>query len=89
MIAEWRREIDELNREILQLLNLRAELALRIAREKRAQRLPLRSPAREEEVIRRLVEDNRGPLGARAVERIFRLIIAETRRIQEQGGERK
>ena len=89
MIADWRREIDELDREILRLLNLRAKLALRIAHEKRAQGLPLRSPAREEEVIRRLVEDNQGPLGAGAVERIFRLIIAEARHIQGQGGERE
>lgn len=83
MIDGWRRQIDELDREILRLLNRRAELAHRIGDEKRAKGLPLHSPAREEEVLRCITEENTGPLSAAAVERIFRLIIAESRNLQE------
>ena len=84
MIDDWRRQIDEGDQEILRLLNRRAELVYRIGHEKRAQGLPLRSPGREEEVLRLLQEENSGPLGAGAVERIFRLIIAESRSLEEE-----
>jgi len=82
MIDDWRGQIDEVDREILRLLNLRAELVRRIGREKRARGLPLRSPMREEEVLHRVKAQNPGPLSATAVERIFRLIIAESRGLQ-------
>ena len=82
MIDDWRRQIDEVDREILRLLNLRAELVCQIGYEKKAQGLPLRSPEREEEVLRAVIEGNPGPLSAEAVERIFRLIITESRKLQ-------
>jgi len=85
MIDDWRRQIDEVDWEILRLLNLRAELVRRIGEEKRAQGLPLRSPAREEEVLHRVITENPGPLSAAAVKRIFRLIIAESRKLQLKG----
>jgi chorismate mutase-like protein len=84
MIDEWRRQIDEVDQKILRLLNLRAELVHRIGHKKRAQGLPLRSPSREEEVIRLVQERNPGPLSAEAMERIFRLIIAESLNLQEE-----
>jgi len=93
MIDDWRRQIDEVDREILRLLNLRAELVRRIGEEKKARGLPLLFPKREEEVLRKVRAGNSGPLNAEAVERIFRLIIAESRSLQLEarpgGGEKK
>ena len=84
MLEELRRELEEIDRRILALLSRRAEVALRIGRVKSRNGLPLHLPQREEEVIARVVRANPGPLGPDAVERIFRRIIAETRRLEEE-----
>ncbi len=84
MLEELRRELEEIDREILLLLSRRAEVALRIGRVKARSGIPLYLPRREEEVIARVVRANPGPLGTEAVERIFRRIVAETRRLEEE-----
>ncbi len=84
MIEELRRELDRIDRELLQLLSRRAEVALRIGCLKAEQGLPLRSLEREAEVIARVKRENPGPLNEEAVARIFRRIIAETRRLEEE-----
>jgi len=83
MIAEWRRQIDQIDDELLRLLNARLELALQIGRAKRAQRIPLYDRDRETQIIQRLCAVNRGPLDTLAVQRIFSQILAESRRLQE------
>ncbi len=84
MIDDWRGQIDEVDRKILGLLNRRAELIHRIGREKRAQDLPLRVLEREDEILRLARKENPGPFSTGAVERIFRLIIAESRSLEEE-----
>ncbi len=84
MLERLRRELDEIDGDILRLLSRRAELALMIGREKAKRGLPLRDVEREEAVISRLVGLNPGPLGPDAVERIFRRIIAETLKLEEE-----
>ncbi len=84
MLEELRRELEEIDREILALISRRAEVALRIGRVKAQNGIPLYLPQREEEVIAQVVRANPGPLGPKAVERIFRRIVAETRRLEEE-----
>lgn len=84
MIEELRRELDRIDGALLLLLSLRGEIALRIGALKAQNGLPLRSPEREEGVIARVRRENPGPLSDAAVERIFRRIIAETRRLEEE-----
>ena len=81
-IEHWRKEIDEVDAELLRLLNVRARLALKVGALKKAQRLPFCDPDREEYVLTRLRELNSGPLDSRAVHKLFRRIIRESRRIQ-------
>jgi chorismate mutase len=83
MIERWREDIDHLDRVLVRLLNLRARLALRIARSKRAAGLPLRAPARERDVLKDVVDANSGPLAESAVLAVFRRIIRESRRLEE------
>jgi chorismate mutase len=83
MIERWREDIDHLDRVLVRLLNLRARLALRIARSKRAAGLPLRAPARERDVLKDVVDANSGPLAEFAVLAVFRRIIRESRRLEE------
>jgi chorismate mutase len=81
-IDHWRREIDEIDAEILRLLNMRARLALKVGALKQAADLPFCDPDRERIVLRRLQEINCGPLDERAIGKVFRRIIRESRRVQ-------
>jgi chorismate mutase len=81
-IERWRKEIDELDEELLRLLNMRARLAVKVGSLKRATGMPVRDPEREEFVLQRLREANTGPLDQEAVVRLFRRIIRESRRVE-------
>ena len=81
-IEHWRKEIDDIDAELLRLLNARARLALKVGALKQAADLPCRDPERERNVLHRLQAINYGPLDERAVNKVFRRIIRESRRIQ-------
>lgn len=82
-----RRDIDRIDRTIVALLAERMRIGLAIGRLKRAAEIPVRSSAREAEVIARVREAAAGPLSPRSAERIFSAIIAETAACQESGDE--
>jgi len=82
-ISDWRKKIDEIDTVLLQLLNLRTEFAVEVARLKEEEGLSLCAPEREQKVIAGMKNLNEGPLDAEAVTRIFRAIMDESRRIQE------
>src|SRR5580765_4961207 len=75
-LDDWRSRINNLDDEILKLLNQRGTAALRIGELKRQQDLPYFSPAREAQVLDRLVALNDGPLGADAIRVIWREILS-------------
>lgn len=79
-IEDWRSKINRVDQRLLRLLNRRARLAQHIGRIKRRDGRPLWSPRRERVVLQRLARLNAGPLDGRAIGRIFRLIIRESRR---------
>jgi chorismate mutase len=81
-IDHWRKEIDEVDAELLRLLSVRARLALKVGALKKANQLPFCDPDREQYVLSRLRHLNPGPLDDRAVNKLFRRIIRESRRIQ-------
>ena len=81
-IDQWRKEIDDIDAELLQLLNRRARLALKVGAMKQTLNLPFCDPERERTVLERLTELNDGPLDERAVGKVFRRIIRESRRVQ-------
>ncbi|OGF53318.1 MAG: hypothetical protein A2Z21_10660 [Candidatus Fraserbacteria bacterium RBG_16_55_9] len=84
IIEEWRRNIDELDSQIVALLNRRAEYALQIGREKQKRGQAIRSPEREAEVLKRAISQNTGPLNGGAIQKIFQVILDESRKLQEQ-----
>jgi prephenate dehydratase/chorismate mutase len=83
-LAARRTEIDHLDRDLLRLLNRRAELASQVLALKRDSGLPICDPRRELEVLARVKQNNSGPLDDRAVETVFRQVIYETRRSEER-----
>jgi len=87
-IEDWRTQINALDTELLQLLNKRARLALKVGESKAASGLSLCDHTREREVIERMCEANEGPLDDRAIVELFRAVIHESRRIQTRALDR-
>ena len=81
-IEHWRVEIDEIDDHLLRLLNMRARLAVKVGALKRIRGLPLTDQEREREVLLRVRRNNSGPLDERAVTKLFRRIIRESRRVE-------
>ena len=82
-IHHWRTEIDRVDDDLLRLFNERAHYAIEIGLEKRRLGLPIEVPEREAAIIRRMTEENHGPLDSEAVERLFEAVIAESRVAEE------
>ena len=80
--AELRAEIDAIDSQLLELLNERATLAVEIARLKEREGAPIMDRGRERAVVSRACAANRGPLPRRAVARIFRTLMRESRILQ-------
>jgi chorismate mutase len=79
-LEEWRSQIDDLDQRLLDLLNHRARLTTEVARLKAGLGLQPLDVPRERAILSRARDGNRGPLDARAVARIFTLILSESRR---------
>lgn len=88
VLAEYRDRIDVLDRRLLSLLNERTRIVEEIGKVKRAARLPIYEPRREDAVFRNVTEHNKGPLAPDAVKRIFERIIDEMRIVQRLRMER-
>jgi chorismate mutase len=82
-LADWRKRIDTLNFQLLELLNERAKCAQAIAELKKKKMLPIYDPLREKQVFEAVLGKNGGPLDDEAIRRIFECIIAEHRRLEE------
>jgi chorismate mutase-like protein len=82
-IEDWRRKIDAIDTALLQLVNLRAELAVEVGKLKKEEGLSVRNPEREQQILSRMKSLNPGPLPDDAVTRIFRLILDEAIRTEE------
>lgn len=78
-LGDWRRRIDEIDRQLVQLLNERSHCALEIGKLKQAAHLPLYQPDREKEVLNNAEKNNSGPLSHAAIRRLFERIIDEAR----------
>lgn len=84
IINSPRVEIDAIDTEILNLLNKRAAIALRVGAAKTKVDTSLCDPKREIEVLERLTSENSGPFDAKAVENIFQRIIDESLHLQQK-----
>ncbi len=82
-LGDWRSRINDLDNQILQLLNQRAEAALHIGDLKRRQAAPSYAPEREAEILRRLREANPGPLTADGVAAVWREILSACRSLEQ------
>lgn len=81
-IEDWRRKIDDIDRQLVQLLNERSKCAIEIGRIKHDLNLRVYDPEREREILRRIKETNDGPLDDEGLQRLFERVIDECRRIE-------
>ncbi len=88
-IDHWRAKIDEIDRKLVELLNERSRCAIEIGRLKQALSLRVYDPDRERDVIRRVKQENRGPLDDEGLQRLFERIIDECRHIERQESQKK
>ena len=83
-LDDWRGKIDDLNAKLVELLSERARCAIEIGLIKRDKGLPLYAPEREAVVLTQLKVLNKGPLSDEAIERVFRQIIDEALRLEQE-----
>lgn len=83
-IADWRKEIDELDRKIVELMSARARAAHAIGELKRGQHMAIYEPDRERAVFENVLKANHGPLPDRDLLRIYERIMDIMRQIQQE-----
>ncbi|HEX3469729.1 MAG TPA: chorismate mutase [Silvibacterium sp.] len=83
-IEDWRRKIDELDRQIVSLLSERAEAAQAIGKLKRNTSLPIYEPNRERVIFENVRAANHGPLPDIELTHVYERIIDVMRALQRQ-----
>ena len=84
-IEDWRRKIDELDRQLVALLGERARAAVEVGKLKRNTSLPIYEPDRERIVFENVQKLNNGPLPGREMVRIYERIMDVMRNVQKEG----
>ncbi len=82
-LRDLRAKIDKLDLQILELVNKRAGVAGDIGRLKNDSSAEPFAPAREEEVLKNVLDQNKGPLDNETIRAIFREIISGSRGLQK------
>ena len=82
-ISDWRKQIDELDRRLVELLNQRAHAAQEIGKLKRNTRMPIYEPDREKIIFENVSKANGGPLPDSELRQVYERIIDVMRNIQK------
>jgi chorismate mutase len=89
-IDHWRKQIDDIDKKLVELLNDRARYADEIGKIKEQLGMEAYSPKREKEVLENIMKHNTGPLNNLALRRLFERIIDESRKLEREAmSERK
>jgi|SRR5215210_1772572 len=83
-IEELRNRVDEVDRELIRGLNERARIVQEIVAIKAEVGKPLFDPRREEEILRKVAEENEGPIYDSSMREIFELILHRIRDLEVQ-----
>jgi len=83
-LEQLRKEIDQLDDQIVRLLNQRASLAVQIGEIKQSNGSALYVPSRERAVLHRMMSQNTGPLSHRSIARIYAEVMASALALEHQ-----
>lgn len=75
-LAALRKRIDAIDEKLLALLCERGDLAKKVGEKKRKLGMDFHAPAREREVLARMVDENAGPYPDESIEAIFREVMS-------------
>jgi chorismate mutase/prephenate dehydratase len=81
-ITQYRQQIDAIDEQLLKLVSERARFARTIGGLKNGG--PIYRPEREAQILRRLLENNPGPLSSEAVTAIFRTVMSNCRALEKE-----
>ncbi|AVP37322.1 3-deoxy-7-phosphoheptulonate synthase [Staphylococcus felis] len=87
-LETYRKEIEELNDQILTLLSKRGELAQKIGEEKRKQSTVIYDPQREKEMLNTLIDKNNGPFNDNVIKQLFKEIFKASTDLQKSENEK-
>lgn len=82
-ISEVRKKIDDIDKQLVKLINQRAECALEIGRMKNKGEKSIFAPERERQVMGAVLRSNSGPLSDKAVSAVFREIVSACRALEK------
>ena len=77
-IQELRKKIDEIDERMLDLLNQRARIVIEVGNIKKTEKLEFHSPAREREILERLIRRNKGPFPEETLKAVYREILSSS-----------
>jgi 3-deoxy-7-phosphoheptulonate synthase/chorismate mutase len=86
-VRELRERVDQVDLELIRALSERAQIVQDLARIKAEAGVAIFDPKREEEILRRVVEQNPGPIYDSSMREIFELILHRIRDLEIQRGE--
>jgi len=79
-----RKEIDEIDSRLMNLLNERAKKVLKIAKIKEKEGKNPYSPGREKRILKKAIEENKGPLPAETLKEVFQLILKTSLSLEKE-----
>jgi chorismate mutase/prephenate dehydratase len=82
-IDDIRKEIDRIDKELVELLNKRAECAQEVGKLKKTNTESIFAPEREIQVLSRVLSHNSGPLADKTVAAVYREIISACRALEK------
>ncbi|MGI9176914.1 MAG: chorismate mutase, partial [Pirellulales bacterium] len=82
-LTHLRSQIDTIDRQLVGLMNDRAEVARQIGHVKQSSGQQAYDPSREETVLERAASANNGPLSDESVKAVFRELISGSRAIEQ------
>ena len=86
VLREFREQISHTDRTILDAVNARLELVVRIKAHKQSRGIAFLDPERERSMLDDLTRANGGPLSAESVRELFETILDLTKREVADGG---
>lgn len=82
-LDDLRRQVDEADQQLVDLLNRRASIVARIGLVKQRDGVPIYAPHRESAVLKKALERNKGPLLDRTIEGIYRELMSGSFAIEQ------
>lgn len=77
-----REKIDAVDHKLVELLNARAELVVEVGKVKRKTGVPVYAPHREQQVLTKVLGQNKGPLPDRTIEGVYRELMSGSFRLE-------